>query len=204
MPIRTNRGRAAVYRKLWGWPLRSPLHLVATVLAVALVAAVSVLVSQYARDTGPGQSGHDASAGSGDAAVLSTSASATTNRVRPPTALPKRGPGPTATPTSADPDPDALHVAAQWGKAWVHHPEGTTSKQWLAGMKPYTTPEFLPVMSSVDPANIPASTVTGEPEPQHSYTSSLEVLLPTDGPKLDITLIKTGSGWRVARYTKAS
>ena len=37
MPIRTNRGRVAVYRKLWGWPMRSPQHLIATALVVLAV-----------------------------------------------------------------------------------------------------------------------------------------------------------------------
>lgn len=39
MPIRTNRGRAAVYRRVWGWPLRSPRHLAATLGVVAVLAA---------------------------------------------------------------------------------------------------------------------------------------------------------------------
>lgn len=200
MPIRTQRGRAAVYRKLWGWPLRSPLHLVVVVLAVALIAAVSVLASQYARDAGPGQSGNDPQAG---APAVSTSARPTppANTPSPPAT---RGPGPTATPRAAKPDPRALTVATKWAQAWVRHPKGVTNKQWLAGMQPYTTPEFLPVMASIDPANIPASKVTGPPQPVHSYTSSLEVVLPTDGPKLDVTVIRTDSGWRVAHYAKAA
>jgi hypothetical protein len=202
VPIRTQRGRAAVYRKLWGWPLRSPLHLVVVVLAVALIAAVSVLASEYARDAGPGQAGHDPQA-AGNAPAVSTS-----SRRPEPSATPSaprtRGPGPTATPRSRKPSRQALTVATKWAKAWVHHPEGITTKQWLAGMKPYTTPEFLPVMASIDPANIPASKVTGKPHPRHSYTSSLQVVLPTDGPKLDVTVIKTDSGWRVAHYSKAS
>src|SRR5699024_5037019 len=35
MPIRTNRGRAAVYRRLWGAPMRSPRHLAVTVVVLA-------------------------------------------------------------------------------------------------------------------------------------------------------------------------
>jgi hypothetical protein len=38
MPIRTNRGRAAVYRKLWAWPLRSPRHLAMAAFALAVLA----------------------------------------------------------------------------------------------------------------------------------------------------------------------
>src|SRR2546430_11721460 len=37
MPVRTDRGRAVIYRRIWGWPLRSPrrLALAAVVAAVA-------------------------------------------------------------------------------------------------------------------------------------------------------------------------
>jgi hypothetical protein len=59
------------------------------------------------------------------------------------------------------------------------------------------------VMASVDPANIPARQVTGPPSAINSYTSSVEVGLPTDGGRLDITVIKTPQGWRVSGYTKA-
>ena len=45
MPIRTNRGRAAVYRRLWGWPLRSPRHLAASIIIfVVVVVALGVLI----------------------------------------------------------------------------------------------------------------------------------------------------------------
>lgn len=204
MPIRTQRGRAAVYRKFWAWPLRSPLHLVVVVLAVALIASLSVLLSQYARGAGPGEQ-PSPEAGGGAPAAPATSERAT-HRPAPPRSGPEptRLSGLTASPETADPAEAAMTVATKWAKAWVHHPDGTTNKEWLAGMKPYTTPEFLPVMSTVDPANIAATKVTGKPEPKHSYTSSLEVVLPTNGPKLDITVIKTGSGWRVAHYAKAS
>lgn len=47
MPIRTHRGRAAVYRRLWGWPLRSPKHLVgAVVLIGVVVTAVGFLLPE--------------------------------------------------------------------------------------------------------------------------------------------------------------
>src|SRR3569833_4694947 len=45
MPIRTNRGRAAVYRRLWGWPLRSPRHLMGTLVFLAiLVTALGIVL----------------------------------------------------------------------------------------------------------------------------------------------------------------
>jgi hypothetical protein len=56
----------------------------------------------------------------------------------------------------------------------------------------------------VDPGNIPASKVTGEPTVVNSFTSSLEVEIPTDGPKLSITVVSTTAGWRVTHYGQAN
>ena len=108
------------------------------------------------------------------------------------------------TPSSAPPSAAALAVIDAWGKAWVNHPVGMTNAQWLAQLKPYTTAEFLPVMSSVDVANINATEVTGPPKATKSYVSSLEALLPTNAGQLDITAIDTPQGWQVSSYTEAS
>src|ERR1700742_4373259 len=57
MPIRTNRGRAAVYRKLWGWPMRSPRHLVVLLVVVgAVVLTVGIVVPQLT-GSGDGRNG---------------------------------------------------------------------------------------------------------------------------------------------------
>lgn len=46
MPLRTGRGRAAVLRRIWGWPVRSPGHLAVTaVVIVVAVMVVSVVIS---------------------------------------------------------------------------------------------------------------------------------------------------------------
>ncbi|AIJ21161.1 hypothetical protein [Amycolatopsis methanolica] len=198
MPIRTNRGRAAVYRRIWGFPLRSPAHLVGTAVAViALIVAIGIVVPQLlgnpnrsgpepVRIQDPGASSSPTSAGSSPA-PMSTRLTA-----------------PLLQPTSAVPDPAALQTAKQWATAWATHPAGMTTAQWLEGLRPLTTEEYLPEMSTVDPANIPATRVTGEPTVTKSYTSSVEVLVPTDGPKLSITVAKTPSGWLVTGYDQAS
>jgi hypothetical protein len=193
VPIRTNRGRAAVYRRLWGWPLRSPKHLVlAVVIFAALATAVGLVLPKAATRPPPQPQGSaQRFAGGTSSGPASTSP------------LPTRLDSPLASPTPAAPDPAALSVADAWGRAWVNHPAGMTSQQWLAQLRPYTTDEYLPVMASVDPANIPARQVTGPPSAINSYTSSVEVGLPTDGGRLDITVIKTPQGWRVSGYTKA-
>ncbi|MEV6904172.1 hypothetical protein [Amycolatopsis sp. NPDC051372] len=202
MPIRTNRGRAAVYRRLWGYPLRSPRHLMGTIVFLAIVVTALGIVL-------PKVMGKPATATPG--APGSTSVTTTTSQPPgiaapvPTTAtLPTRLSSPLLTPTSAAPNPEAVNVAKQWATAWVNHPAGITNADWLNGMRALTTDEFLPQMSTVDPANITATRVTGDATVQSSYTSSVVVLVPTDGPKLSITLVNTGAGWRVSDYDQAS
>jgi hypothetical protein len=207
MPIRTNRGRAAVYRRLWGWPLRSPRHLiVGAVVLVAIAIAIAVVTARVSGSGGP------AAASNGNVAITSEvptpigalggnggTATSTSTTSTPVTTL-----ATPPTPVSAPPSPAALAVIDTWGKAWVDHPVGMTNAQWLAQLKPYTTAEFLPVMSSVDVTNINATQVTGPPHATNSYVSSLEALLPTNAGQLDITAIATPQGWQVSSYTEAS
>jgi hypothetical protein len=210
MPIRTNRGRAAVYRKLCGWPMRSPRHLVAIVLVVAaIVLTVGIVVPRL---TG-------SSTDSGGAAPTTDTTSAATEDTGISNAdtvpapggtgeatenLPTRIESPPQRPTSAPPADAALKVAESWGKAWVRHPRGTTNETWLDGLRPYTTEEYLVEMSTVDPENIPATKVTGPPVPRQSYTSSVTANLPTDGGTIAITVIDTPQGWRVAFYEQVA
>lgn len=175
MPIRTNRGRAAVYRRIWGFPLRSPAHLVGSAVAViVLIVAIGIVVPHLLGN--PNRSGPAPVRVQGaDGTTTPLPSSATT------TPLPTRLTAPLVQPTSAAPDPAALQVARQWATAWATHPAGITNAQWLDGLRPLTTAEYLPEMSTVDPANIPATRVTGEPTVTKSYTSSVEVLVPPTG-----------------------
>jgi hypothetical protein len=214
MPIRTNRGRAAVYRRLWGWPLRSPRHLVVSLIvfivlaiAVAVITAHATANSRHQRATSGGTS-----ITSVDPSILVTTpfdggsgiSGAPPNGSTTGTPSATRLTTPPETPKSAPASAAALAVINQWGKEWVNHPIGMTNAQWLAQLKPYTTPEFLPVMSSVDVSNIDATEVTGAPKATESFTSSVEALLPTNAGQLDITAISTPQGWQVSAYTEAS
>ncbi len=204
MPIRTNRGRAAVYRRLWGWPLRSPGHLFVAAIVVVVLAVVIAIVTAHATSAR-----RAAAAPSGDPDAITTpvlpSSLGSPSSGLPATTTPTqtRLTTPPETPTSAPPAPAALSVITAWGRAWVNHPVGMTNAQWLAQLKPYTTDEFLPQMSSVDVANIDATQVTGAPQATKSFTSSLEALLPTNAGTLDITAIATPTGWLVTSYTEA-
>jgi hypothetical protein len=216
MPIRTNRGRAAVYRRLWGWPLRSPRHLVvALVVVVVLAIAVAVVTAHANKSTTQRASGGGDVIATFSTSVLQTpsvgvpglGAPATTGATTGGTSgapSATRLISPTETPKPAAAAPAALAVINAWGKEWVNHPIGMTNAQWLAQLKPYTTSEFLPQMSTVDVSNIDATEVTGAPTATKSFTSSVEALLPTNAGKLDITAISTPQGWQVSAYTEAS
>lgn len=198
MPIRSPRGRAAAYRSVWQWPLRSPARL--AVFVVVLGGLVFGLV-HLAGQLGAGASGGGppgAQQGERwDAGGSGVSATPT------PTMLP---PVPELTPEALPPEqasPQALEVARVWASAWVNHPEGTTPQQWLAGLRPYTTDEFLGVLANVDPMNIPASRVTGQATPTRAASKSVEVHVPTDTLRLTILVVDTDAGWKVSRYDRA-
>jgi hypothetical protein len=108
------------------------------------------------------------------------------------------------TPVSAPAAPAALQVVQEWGSAWVNHPVNMTNQQWLAQLQPYTEPEILPQLATVDLANIPATQVTGAPVVVTSYTSSVVATLPTNGGNLQITVVSTPQGWQVSDYTSVS
>jgi hypothetical protein len=206
MPIRTNRGRAAVYRRLWAWPLRSPRHLVgAIVIVVVLGIVIAIAISRLhpsppSHTAGPVVSSTVQALAPSSGFSVNTNAPPGTNSNEPSTRLST----PPESPVSAPAAPAALQVVQAWGAAWVNHPVNMTNQQWLAQLQPYTEPEILPQLSSVDLANIPATQVTGPATAITSYTSSVVALLPTNGGNLTITVVSTPQGWLVSDYSNAA
>jgi hypothetical protein len=197
VPIRTPRGRSAAYRALWQWPLRSPARLGLTV--VLLLAVVVGAVAGIGAVT-VGSAGTAVASGG---ATLTPQPAPTGRPTAPvPTVLP---PVPALTPSSlplsAAPDP-ALSVAARWAAAWVDHPQGVSAQQWVNGLRPFTTDEYLGVLVGVDPANIPATRVTGEPRATKVAARSVQVTIPTNALTLDVLVVLTDEGWRVAGYDR--
>ncbi|SES43586.1 hypothetical protein [Actinokineospora terrae] len=205
MPIRTNRGRAAVYRKLWGWPLRSPRHLAVAVFIAALVlTAAGIVVPKVVGTKGTTQAG--------------AAGSSTTTTTTRPGQVPDRGistqvttsPLPTRITSAPSPTtresapPQALEAVTKWAERWVDHPSGISGKDWLERLRPYTTEEYLGVMGSIDPANIKATRVTGTVRAETSYAKSVEAEVPTDAGPVHVTVIDTGQGWKVADYQQGS
>jgi hypothetical protein len=113
---------------------------------------------------------------------------------------------PAALPLAKAP-PAALTVATKWTEAWAKHPAGTTTQSWVGGLMPYTTPEYLGVLTTVDPANVPANKVTGPARAVAVSPSSVRVDVPTDALTLVVLVVNTGAEggdqWRVAGYDRA-
>lgn len=193
MPIRTHRGRAAVYRRLWGWPLRSPKHLVgALIVLAALATTIGVLLPEPPpRHRYPAEEPTYQQRPAPPAPETANAA--------PPTFSVPNTPAP-----PAPPSPQGLAAAEAWGKQWVNHPPGTAAPQWVQRLAPYTTDEFITEMATVDPANVPATAVTGPPAPLRSTANTMDVRLPTDGGDIEVEVVKTPQGWRVSGYDKVS
>jgi hypothetical protein len=198
VPIRTPRGRSAAYRSVWQWPLRSPLRLATVVLVVVAAAVAATVGLGLLNGTGP----------------AAQPAAGPTGR---PTAGPTTGPGsgapvPSGTATgttAASPLPlsqapaEALTAAERWARAWVRPAEGTSARQWLDGLRPLTTEEYLGVLSGVDPENIPATEVVGEAEAVRVADRNVQVEVETDVLTLRVLVVDTEVGWRVAGYDRA-
>ncbi|MEV0681102.1 hypothetical protein AB0I60_31750 [Actinosynnema sp. NPDC050436] len=199
MPIRTNRGRAAVYRRLWGWPLRSPRHLVATVVGlIALVITAGIVFDHTVGSTSsaaPGTTtGKPAVPGSGNQIGVLPPTGTTTP-------LPTKAASPTAAASSAPVTADAQLVAESWIDAWLAHPPGTTNAKWLGGLKPWTSDELLPTLQSVDPANVPKE-IKSPVKATRSTTDSVDFEADLETGKLVLTVAKLPEGWRVHKYSR--
>ncbi|MFE9743295.1 hypothetical protein ACFYOT_00155 [Saccharothrix saharensis] len=200
MPIRTNRGRAAVYRRLWGWPLRSPRHLVTTIVGVVvLVTTISVVIPNAIKPrpnggtAGTTSTVTTGSGGGNQVGVLPTVTS---------TPLPTKAPSPTPAPTSAPVNANAQLRADMWVDAFSRFEPGkTTKEQWLAGLEEHTSDEMFPRLQSVDPANVPA-VIDQAVKPIKSFTDSAEFEAKLEDGRLIVTVAKLPEGWVVTDWTK--
>lgn len=193
MPIRTHRGRAAVYRRFWGWPVRSPRHLTGTVLVVVAIAISVDLVAPEQHRGGTAR------------VTPSTSPRAGVATQAPNLALVEPGGARANRPTvpSAPAPAAALSVARSWVQAFLTVPKGITSEQWVEQLRPFTTDDLFPQLRSIDPANVPAAQIIEEPRTVSASAGSAEVDVPTTTVVVRLLLVSTPAGWRVASYERA-
>lgn len=191
MPIRTHRGRAAVYRKFWGWPVRSPRHLAGTALVAVVIALGFESVLPTHRDA-PGPAAPSVRPPTGSSAPRSALSHA--GLARQPLV---------AAPTSSAPAA-ALTVARSWVQQFLTTPKGITSARWVEQLRPYTTDDLFPELQSIDPANVPAAQIINQPRTVSVGPGSAEVDVPTTAVVIRLLLVATPAGWRVASYEQTS
>ncbi|MFI9011214.1 hypothetical protein ACIGNX_28655 [Actinosynnema sp. NPDC053489] len=201
MPIRTNRGRAAVYRRLWGWPLRSPRHLATTIIGVVVVVTTISVIIPNAIKPRPG----GGTAAGATSTATSDSGGGNQIGVLPSTTstpLPTKAASPTPAPTSAPVNPSAQLAADGWVDAFSSFEPGKSTKEkWLAGLKPFTSDELYPRLASIDPANVPV-VIDQAVKPIKSFTDSAEFEAKLADGKLVVTVVKLPEGWRVHEFDK--
>jgi hypothetical protein len=193
VPIRTHRGRAAVYRKVWGWPVRSPAHLAGTVL-IAVVIAVGLgtaLPDRHPVGTARAVPSHGPGTAASASASTATLAGAGGHRA-------SRVPAPSAPAPAA-----ALTVARSWVQAFLTVRKGMTSDQWVAQLRPFTTDDLFPQLRSIDPANVPVAQIIDVPRTVSVGAGSAEVDVPTTAMIVRLLVVSTPGGWRVASYEQA-
>jgi hypothetical protein len=187
VPIRTHRGRAAVYRKFWGAPVRSPKHLAATVLALAVIVIGAEWVLPHSRSASPSRNPRVSSVAPAPASVPAGAG------------IPRRP----RVPSPASPAPAAaLTVARSWVQAFLTVPHGITPARWVEQLRPYSTDDLFPQLQSVDPANVPVAQITDQPRTVSVGEDSAEVDVPTTAVVVRLLLVSTPAGWRVASYER--
>ena len=98
-------------------------------------------------------------------------------------------------------EPD--QVALAFARAWVVPDDGVSSREWVAGLRPYSAPALWADLSTVDPARVPSTRVTSDPRVQEIGEEDATVDVSTDAVVLRIILRKTVDGWRVLSYNSA-
>lgn len=209
MPIRTDRGRSVIYRRFWGWPLRSPRRLALAALLAAIAGLGIALLTSLSGPRDPRPAPEPTSA---PAHRIPTAGRSPTPRRPPPPTPAHPGPDiatsaapiPTSSPSTDGASSDATQAVRAFAARWVTHPPDMTSHQWAAQLAPLVVPEYLATLEPVDPGTITASAVTGDPTVHTSSPTVAEATVPTDAGVFRLVLLAQPDGtWRVRSYDRA-
>jgi hypothetical protein len=92
-------------------------------------------------------------------------------------------------------------MAAAFAAAWAR--PDLAQAEWMAGVKPYVTPELAALLASTDPARVPSSKVTGDALLVSATATDAIVNVPTDGGLIRVSLIRDVVGWAVSGVAPA-
>lgn len=186
--------------QLWRWPLYSPRRFFTCVAAVLALIAASNMVLGATRTKNPPAAAPTTSATPTPTPTEDTG-TATGSPLSPAPAVPGVTTPPPTTP-SVTPKPATARGALLAGSAalnftreWANH--ARPAAVWLAAVSRYADPEFAAQLKDVDPANVPASKVTGRPHPVTVFYASASVEVPTDAGTMVVDLVSDGRSWRV-------
>lgn len=197
MSIRTNRGRAAALRKLWSWPLRSARHLIASIIIlIVLLAGGTTAIAMLSSSHAP----TDAAPTTSSPPSTTPPASATTTATTPSTT--NSAAVTTPPPPAADPVQQAGSVVRDFMTNWVQA-AGKSTDAWAASLAPYTVPEYMTQLRTVDPARLGGVSVTGPATPADVTASVIEWNQPTTLGTIKVTTVLYEGAWKVKRYDLA-
>lgn len=204
MPIRSDRGRNAVSRAFWTWPLRSWRHF-AVVAAGAVVATASVATAVGSTDRAEPDSRASSVSVPPQTSSTTTWAINPTTRPQPPTSA---APSSTSTaPTSSRTERwstravGPVESATEFVKRWVRPHVGIDAATWRERLMPYVVPEARVDLASIDPRNIPATKLTGKPKLASRGETVAAVRVPTDAGPVKVSLLRQTAGrWLVSEW----
>ena len=168
------RGLTGIFRSRWG---------VAIVLAILVLAVVGI-----GRLFSDGQAAQQAPIGRGSpepALSVDPDDEDTVISPAPP-------PSPGTSPGTAQPEA----VAYTFASAWVNH-KNVTAKAWHDRLVPNATKSLSDELAHTDPADVPASRVTGRPELVPVGEGLVDAVVTVDSGKLTLRLVAPDGKWLV-------
>ncbi|MEU4713822.1 hypothetical protein AB0F73_09255 [Micromonospora purpureochromogenes] len=87
-------------------------------------------------------------------------------------------------------------TADRFTSAWLGGP-ATTTEKWQANLRPLSTVSLTEKLTGVDPTEVPAVRVIGEPTVRPRTEAFVEVLIPLDAGRLRLELVAPDGRWLV-------
>jgi hypothetical protein len=91
-------------------------------------------------------------------------------------------------------DPSAVAVA--FTKAWLHH-AGVSAQDWYNSLARYATDDLRSELTDVDPAGVPASSITGNATLTPHDVGYAVVTVPVDSGVVTLRMLGTDGRWLV-------
>lgn len=103
---------------------------------------------------------------------------------------------------SAPPAPAAVDAATGYVQAWAR--PTLPRAAWYSQLTPLVVAEYGQLLADTDPANVPATAVTGAPRVVSASTATVVVDVPTDAGPIRVSVVNRDGGWLVATVSPAS